>query len=220
MNKNIKIGGLLLIIALPIFLIIILHTFGKNKYSLPIYFPIDTKVNIKTGETDTVYYTVPEFKLIDQNSKTFTQSSIDGSVYVADFFFTTCGGICPKMTHQLERVQERFVDSKNFKIVSITVDPENDSASVLNNYAKMHKAKSDFWYFLTGNSEYIYKIAKVDFMLNAMDNNVAAQEDFVHSDKLVLVDKNRNIRGYYDGTNPEDVDRLMIEIDILLSNNE
>jgi protein SCO1 len=220
MRKYFKIGGLLLLIALPIFLVIVLHTFGENKYSIKTYFPVSTQNRILDGKNvvDTSFYQIPNFTLIDQNAKLFSQEMIKGDIYVADFFFTTCGGICPKMTSQLQRVQERFASNPHFKIVSITVDPDTDSSKVLKHYANQYKAKDGFWYFLTGDAEDIYKIAKVDFRLNAMDNNVAAQEDFVHSDKLVLVDANRNIRGYYDGTNPEEVDRLMIELDILVNN--
>lgn len=218
MNKYFKIGGLLLLIALPIFLILMLHAFGKNKYQVARYFPLSTKDTVinNVSVVDTVFHKIPNFSLTDQDSTKFDLKKIEGDIFVADFFFSTCGGICPKMTSQLTRVQERFKDVPHLKILSITVDPENDQPKVLKSYASRYKAKSGFWYFLTGESENIYKIAKVDFMLNAMDSNVASQEDFVHSDKLVLVDKNRVIRGYYDGTNPEEVDRLMVEIDILL----
>lgn len=218
MNKSLKIGGLLLIIAVPIFLVILLHIFGKNKYSIPHYFPISTSTKVLNGETifDTVFHKIPNYKLIDQDGKSFNQDQLKGNIYVADFFFTTCGTICPKMTTQLTRVQERFRNEGKLKLVSITVDPETDSSSVLKEYAKQYKAVSGFWYFLTGDANYIYKLAKVDFMLNAMENNTLDQEDFVHSDKLVLVDADRQIRGFYNGTSPEEVDRLMTEIDILL----
>jgi protein SCO1 len=218
MNKFFKIGGLLVLLALPIFLVILLHVFGKNKYSLKTYFPTDVKTSVINGKNvfDTTFYKIQDFKLTDQDCHPFSQSKIDGNIYVVDFFFTTCGGICPKMTDQLVRVQEKFSEVKDLKLVSITVDPENDTCGVLKEYAKRKSAKPGFWFFLTGDADYIYKLAKVDFMLNAMENNTAEHEDFVHSDKLVLVDKNRHIRGFYNCTDPEDVDRLMVEIDILL----
>lgn len=218
MNKSLKIGGLLLIIAVPIFLVILLHIFGKNKYSIPRYFPISTSTKVLNGETifDTVFHKIPDYKLIDQDGKSFTQGQLEGNIYVADFFFTTCGTICPIMSTQLTRVQERFRNEDKLKLVSITVDPDTDSSSVLKDYASKYKAVPGFWYFLTGDAAYIYKLAKVDFMLNAMENNTLEQEDFVHSDKLVLIDKDRQIRGFYNGTSPEEVDRLMTEIDILL----
>lgn len=220
MNRFYKIGGLLLLIALPIFLVIMLHTFGKNQYDLKYYFPDSTQTRIENGKTveDTIFHKIPNYQLTDQDGKPFSQDMIKGDIYVADFFFTRCGSICPEMTSQLKRVQERFKDVKNFKIVSVTVDPENDTSAVLKRYANQYSAIPDFWYFLTGEAHEIYKLAKSDFMLTAMENNTAdeEEEDFVHSDKLVLVDKDRHIRGFYDGTNPEEVDRLMIEIDILL----
>ncbi|HTF81389.1 MAG TPA: SCO family protein [Cytophagales bacterium] len=218
MNKFFKIGGLLLLIAVPIFLVILLHVFGKNKYNLRHYFPLEVKEKQVDGKTvsDTVFHKVPNYQLTDQEGKPFSQDQLAGKIYVADFFFTRCGGICPKMTKQLTRVQERFRDVAELKIVSITVDPENDTPEVLRKYAHEYKAKPGFWYFLTGEDSYIYRLAKVDFMLNAMENNTSDEEDFVHSDKLVLVDSERHIRGYYNGTDPAEVDRLMVEIDILL----
>lgn len=221
MKKGFKIGILLLLIAVPIFLVIILHVFGENKYSIPHFFPVSVKTKVVDGKSvsDTVFHTIPNFQLTDQDSTLFTQNQLKGKAYVADFFFTTCGTICPKMTHQLTRVQERYKDSKDFKIVSVTVDPETDTPSVLKQYAKEYKAIPGFWYFLTGDEDYIYRMAKVDFMLNAIENNTL-EDDFVHSDKLVLVDKDRHIRGFYDGTNPAEVDRLMVEIDILLLENK
>jgi protein SCO1 len=218
MNKFIKIGGLLLLIALPIFLVILLHVFGRNKYSLRHYFPVEVKEREVNGKlvADTIFHKVPNYHLTDQDGNPFSQDHLNGKIYVADFFFTRCGGICPKMTKQLTRVQERFKDVSELRLVSITVDPENDTPAVLKQYSRQYKAVPGFWYFLTGEDSYIYKLAKIDFMLNAMENNTLEQEDFVHSEKLVLIDTERHIRGYYNGTDPAEVDRLMVEIDILL----
>jgi protein SCO1/2 len=118
------------------------------------------------------------------------------------------------MTSQLTRVQNTFADDNDFKILSFTVDPEHDSIDVLKSYALKYNAKASVWHFLTGEKQLIYRLAKDGFKINALEDPNGGIE-FVHSDKLILVDKNRIIRGFYDGTDPKDVDRLITEIKVL-----
>ncbi|MFQ3575186.1 MAG: SCO family protein [Cytophagales bacterium] len=219
MNKNfIKIGILSLAIVIPIFLYLFLVTFGQNTHKIKTFHPVEVIEKVDDNgkkKIDTIFHKVEDFKLLTHLGDSFSTASIPNSIYVLDFFFSRCGGICPKMTKQLLRVQERFKDRKDFKILSLSVDQDFDSPEVLTSYAKRFGANDSLWLFMAGNRSKTFYLAKTQFFLNAMEDNTGEQEEFVHSEKLVLVDKNRNIRGYYNGTLPEEVDRLMVEMDIL-----
>jgi protein SCO1/2 len=217
-NKTVKIGILAAIIAIPIFLYLFLVIFGVNKHKLKKFHPIDViKKEIKPGvfKYDTIYHKVKDFTLITHLGDTFSTSSIPDKIYIVDFFFTRCSSICPQMTKQLTRIQERFKKRNDFKILSITIDQNYDTPDVLKSYSKKFNANDSLWLFLTGEKNVIYNLAKNQFFLNVLEDNTLEQEEFIHSDKVVLVDKNRNIRGYYNGTSDEDIERLMIEMDIL-----
>lgn len=169
--------------------------------------------------TDTLYRHIPPFRLIDQDGKTVDQSIVKGKIYVADFFFTRCGTICPKIASQLTRVQDIFVNNADIKFISYSVDPEHDRPAELKAYAEKHNAIPGKWYFLTGSKTEIYNLAMTGYYLPAVDAGVKAgkpDETFIHSEKLVLVDKDGIVRGFYDGTDKEDVDRLVLEIRVLL----
>lgn len=219
MNYNIsfKVGTLCLVIVVPLLLYLFLVSNGKNHYKVKYFHPkgINQVINNGVKTIDTIFHTIPDFDLLNQDNIRVSKSSLNNTVYVFDFFFTRCGSICPKMTHQLTRVQEHFKLSKDFKIVSCSVDPEYDNTTVLKSYAKMFNSNLNVWSFVTGNKSVIYDLAISGFFLNAVEN-IDSDEPFVHSDKLILVDNNHHIRGYYDGTNPEDVDKLIVEIGILL----
>ncbi|WP_345268128.1 SCO family protein [Nibrella viscosa] len=178
------------------------------------------QVNLK-GENviDTVFHTVPGFRLTDQNDKAVDQSVTKGKIHVADFFFTRCGTICPKLSSQLTRVQDIFRDNPDLVFLSFSVDPEHDSPEKLQAYARKYEAIPGKWYFLTGDKAQIYNMAQRGYFLPVVDHGVSygkPDETFIHSEKLVLVDKEGYIRGFYDGTDPEDVDRLILEIRVLL----
>ena len=220
---------LLIILALPAFIFFVFRTFATNHYAVRRYYPaIDSASgqvkltrNMVEGKavTDTVFHTVPGFSLKNQDGKTVTGQALEGKIYVADFFFTRCPGICKQMSSQLTRVQENFLNNPNIRIVSFSVDPENDTVAALSDYAARYAVKLPSWQLLTGDKSQIYKLAKYGFFVTAKEDkpNAANIEDqFVHTDKFVLVDKQGRIRGYYNGTNRKDVDRLMVEIKILL----
>jgi protein SCO1/2 len=210
-RKIILLSGLLII---PVFIFVFVNNFGKNRYKLPVYFAEDS-VMANGGSYKVVSaYTVPDFSLINQDGKSITQKELRGTIYVADFFFTRCPSICPKMTNQLTRVQEEFSDDSSVKIVSFTVDPGHDTAQVLKDYAAMYKANPAKWSFVTGPKDSIYQLAQKGFyLLGSEDKNNPM--DFIHSDKLVLVDRSGWIRGYYSGTDQKDVDKLIMEIKVL-----
>ncbi len=212
-------GLLLLLLVFPVLVYLFLKFFGQNKYTLPRYFPqdiVEKEVNGKTV-SDTVFHKVPDFSFPSSTGEVITQEVVKDKIYIADFFFTTCPGICPQMSTQLKRVQEAFIDDPNILILSHTVDPETDTKEVLDAYAKKYKAIPGKWYFMTGEKNTIYDLAQKGYFISALEDSSFSDADrFVHSDKLILVDKDRQIRGYYNGTDEKDVDRLILEISVLL----
>ncbi len=169
---------------------------------------------------DSINHIIPDAKFETQSGDSLQLDSLRGSIYVADFFFASCPGICPKMNHNLERVQQGFIKDDNFKIVSFTVDPERDSINVLRRYADDHNAIPGKWYFLRNNKATIFKLAKDGFFITAKDDEDGGPEAFVHSEKLVLVDKDGNIRKYYSGVDSLTVNQMMSDIVLLLRESE
>ena len=161
-----------------------------------------------------VYGVAPEFSLTAHTGEVVSKSNFLGSVWVVDFFFTRCAGICPILTGQLVKVQNEFKDEPDFKMVSITVDPDYDNVKVLSSYAKAWGAIGGKWFFLTGSKEEIYKIAMEGFKLPVGKGSGAT--NFIHSDKIVLIDRAGRIRGYYSGTDEVEVKRLISDIKLVL----
>ncbi|GAB3539191.1 hypothetical protein GCM10027577_01150 [Spirosoma fluminis] len=179
------------------------------------------KVTLADGRevTDTLYNRIPPFKLIDQDGKRVDQSVVKDKIYIADFFFTRCVSICPKISSQLTRVQDIFRNNPAIVLLSYSVDPEHDQPAQLKAYAQKYEAIPNKWFFLTGPKADIYDLAMHGYYLPAVDAGVKEgkpDETFIHSEKLVLVDKEGIVRGFYDGTDKEDVDRLVLEIRVLL----
>lgn len=161
------------------------------------------------------FWKVPDFQFFNQDSIAVTPETFAGKVYVTDFFFTTCEGICPKMTSQMERVYQRFQNEPSLMFLSHTVNPEYDTVSVLREFAMEHEADSKKWHFVTGPKEAIYRMAREGYFVSDTKGN-GGREDFVHTENFALIDKERHIRGYYDGTDSIDVNRLMADIEQLL----
>lgn len=194
---------------------------SKPKSILPVINP----VNVQEEMVDPTLlrkgrgHIIGDFNLIDQNGKTITQSLIKNKVFVAEYFFTTCGSICPKMNAQMQRIQKAFHGNSNFKILSYTVDPETDTPEKLKEYALKHQYYDGQWYFITGKKEDLYSLARKSFFVlkPAEAQNLGdAGSDFIHTNNFVLIDKKRRIRGYYDGTQSNDVDQLIIDVQLLL----
>ncbi|MFN3135349.1 MAG: SCO family protein [Candidatus Kryptonium sp.] len=162
-----------------------------------------------------IYGEIPEFSLIEHHGQEINLEKLKGSIFVADFFFTSCAGICPRMTEQMTRVQEAFKNEQRVKLVSFTVDPERDSVWVLSMYAKGWGAIDGKWFFVTGEKKKIYELARRGFKLPVEEGD-SGPGDFIHSDKFVLVDGKGRIRGYYSGTDPEDVDKLIKDVKLVL----
>lgn len=158
----------------------------------------------------------------DQNGTSFSLTQLDGRIWVADSIFTRCGGQCPVMSYNMMELQDWLVQNEQggVKLVSLTVDPENDTPAILTEYAGKFKADLRRWHFLTGDRNTLYNYIMNDFKLGAEENQgVPDAEMFIHSDKFVLIDRDRNIRGYFSGTDEADMEKLRTAI-IALSNED
>ncbi|KAB7731664.1 SCO family protein [Rudanella paleaurantiibacter] len=230
MKRNRKAGILLIVLLVPALAYILLKGFGQNHYGLRRYIPV---IDSTTGEPliqkqvndfgqeveDTVFRVVPGFRLVNQDGSITDSSVVKGKIHVASFFFTRCGTVCPRISSELTRVQDVFREKGEVTFVSFSVDPEHDKPEQLKAYAKRYDAIPGKWFFLTGDKAQIYNLAQHGYFLPVVDHGVSygsPDETFIHSEKLVLVDKAGNIRGFYDGTDKKDVDRLILEIRVLL----
>lgn len=183
---------------------------GKPVSILPIYGELNA---------DSSYHSIPPFQFTDQTGATVTDKTFDSCVYVTDFFFTHCPSICPVMSKNLEELAEKFKDEPRLKILSHTVDPVRDSVSVLLKYAKKHNANPEQWHFVTGDKKDLYGIARAGYLLSAMEGN-GGEDDFIHTQNMALVDWNKHIRGFYDGTNKDAMKKCATDIKLLLQEYE
>ncbi|WEK17530.1 MAG: SCO family protein [Candidatus Pedobacter colombiensis] len=164
---------------------------------------------------DSTFRTIPTFKLLNQDSTVVTEKNFDGTIYVADFFFTSCPTICPVMHRNLLKVYQKYKGNPEVKLASHTIDVKYDTPSRMKTYARKLGVEGTQWEYLWGSRDEIYALAERNYL-------VAAQEDknapggFVHQGYLVLVDKEKRIRGAYDGTQDKDVAQLMSDMDVLL----
>lgn len=161
--------------------------------------------------TDTVYHTIGDFKFVDQDSATVTNETFQNKIYVADFFFTSCRTICPIMKTQMLRVYDSIQNDPEVLLLSHSIDPEYDTVGLLHDYAERLGVKSSKWHFVTGNKDDIYKIAQTSYFATALEDK-SEPDGFIHSGAFLLIDKHKRIRGKYDGTKEEDVNRLMGDI--------
>jgi protein SCO1/2 len=163
---------------------------------------------------------VQDFSFTDQNNDEVSQQNVNGKVYVAEYFFTTCKGICPKMNANMKTIFDKFKNDKDFAIVSHTSMPETDSVPLMKAYEdKMIGNNPDFpakWYFVTGTKDSLYKIAKSYLLDNDKNNNENIKDHFIHTQFFSLVDKQGRVRGIYDGLKTDELDRLKKDIEILL----
>lgn len=166
--------------------------------------------------TDTVYQSIPDFKFVSQYGDTVTGKTLDNKIYVADFFFTNCPTICPKMKVQLKRVYETFKGNPNVMLLSHTIDPDHDSVAVLKEFAQNLGVTGRQWLFVTGDREKIYDIGQNNYLVTAQAD-ASAPGGVVHSGAFILVDKAKHIRGIYDGTTEAGVDKLMADMNRLLA---
>ncbi len=188
----------------------------KPQKTLPIYNPADVNPELVDSTVQYVskYHTIADFSFTNQNGKTITQKDYEGKIYVADFFFTTCGTICPKMTTNLVEVQKAIRNNPKVMLLSHTVFPEVDSVAVLKNYALEHGVDDQKWNLVTGDKKEIYTMARKSYLAVKL-GKPSELYDMVHTENFVLVDAKRRVRGFYDGTKKEDIKKLIEDINFL-----
>ena len=212
---------ILLFVGLFVALVLGAYLIIRPSDRLPIYHPsqldprlVDPSLKGQAGE-----HHILDFTLMDQKGALVSLADVKDRIVVADFFFTTCPTICPKMTKQMVRVQEAFADEDRLMLLSHSVTPEMDSVPVLAAYAELHGANYAQWRFLTGDRKQIYDLARKSYFA-VLDEGDGGPDDFVHTENFVLVDPQRRLRGFYDGTSTTDVDRLIGDIRKLLEEQE
>lgn len=193
----------------------------SDEKPLKVYNPVDVESEMvdKDLSRKGFGHTIQEFSFTDQTGQPYGSKDLKDKIYVAEYFFTTCGTICPKMNAEMQRVQEAFKGDDLFKILSFTVDPETDSVAQMKQYADGHLADAQQWHFLTGDKKDLYKLARRSFFVlkpAEAANQGDVGSDFIHTNYFVLVDTKKRIRGYYDGTSSKEVDKLIGDIKKLL----
>lgn len=202
-----------LLILIPV-IFIVWYLFREKQDKPLTYLPyFGPKHALKVN--DTTYHFIPDFEFTNQFNEKVTQTTLKNKIYVTEYFFTTCQSICPVMNTNLERVYKEFKDKPEFMIVSHTVDPEMDTVPVLMEYAKKHGVVSKKWLFLTGEKPKLYDIARKGYLLNAEEGTGDA-DDFIHTQNFALIDKEKHIRGFYDGTDSLEINRLIQDVKLLL----
>ena len=183
----------------------------KNQNNKPPYLGIHGVTN-----KDTVYYTLPEYKFTDQNGNSFGSEDLRLKPYIAYFFFTSCPSVCPRMTQSAKRVQRSLEKYKNdFNIVGFSIDPERDTYEKLSDFAEKYEADPNNWRFLRGEEEKINELGIKGFYVGISKNELEPG-GFLHSEKMILVDKAGHLRGYYTGTDPEAVRQMIFDIQNLI----
>lgn len=199
-------------------LIALIYSACKNteQATLPIMGERSTVTKTVNGKevVDTVYKTIPPFKFVNQYGDTITENSLKGDIYVADFFFTTCPSICPIMHRNMLKVYDEFKKESDFKIISHTIDPKHDSVKVLKAYADKLGISGQSWWLLQGKKEDTYQLGEKQYLVAVKQDN-GTPGGFVHQGWFVLVDKQRRIRGYYDGTQDKEVAKMIADIKTL-----
>ena len=202
------------IVSVPIF-----YSILKPIERLPVYQP--ASVNSELVDTTIVhkinYHKISDFTLTNQNGETVTQKKYDNKIYVADFFFTTCQSICPIMTKNMKDIQDKLIKDSEVLLLSHTVFPEIDSVEVLKKYAVENNVIDSKWDLVTGDKKEIYDLARKSYL--AAKDNSFGEYDMIHTENFVLIDKKKQIRGFYDGTNKQEINRLFEDIKILKNSN-
>lgn len=196
--------------------VIMFYNVLKPQEKLPIYQPNMVKFQLVDSTIQHIkrFHKISSFELVNQNNQTVTNEFYDGKIYIADFFFTTCPGICPIMKDNMIDLQEEFLDDDQVYLLSHTVTPEIDSVSVLKDYS-IEKGVLDYkWNMVTGDKKQIYELARKSYLV-AEDIETSFEYDMIHTENFVLIDPERRIRGFYDGTDKESIKQLVKDVYIL-----
>lgn len=205
-----------IVIVLSAIILTLFYSALKPKKSLPIYNPsmVNPELVDSTVQYISKYHAIADFSFTNQNGKIITQKDYEGKIYVADFFFTTCGSICPKMTTNLVEIQKAIINNPKVMLLSHTVFPEMDSVAVLKEYAIKNGVIDSKWNLVTGDKKQIYTMARKSYLAVKLGKPEELY-DMVHTENFVLVDSKRRVRGFYDGTKKEDIERLIEDINFL-----
>ena len=201
---------------LSIIIIAIIYNVLNVKKPLPVYQPamVSEELVDSTIQYQRKYHKIADFSLINQNGETITQNTYKDKIYVADFFFTTCQTICPIMTDHMYQIQQEIVNDDAIMLLSHSVTPKIDSVAQLKKYAKSKGVIDRKWNLVTGDKKHIYELARKSYLAVKSDGN-GDEYDMIHTENFMLIDKKRQIRGFYDGTKPEDIEKLMEDIKTL-----
>ncbi|RVU01555.1 SCO family protein [Mucilaginibacter limnophilus] len=214
-----KILILVCILAVPGFLYYLLNVGGKNRYKSLQYFGpkhLSGTYHTHHGEKipDTTYHKLPDFTLYNQHGEKITPATFDKKIFVTSFFYTGCPDVCNKINEGMKTLADRYVNNKMVHFMSITVNPGGDDTSALKKYAAKYGFPADKWQFVTGDTAMVYNLIRKGFLVNALKVN---DKEFVFSDKLVLIDAEKHIRGYYQATSPTAVNKLTDEIKVQIT---
>ena len=201
---------------LSVIIIVIIYNILNVKKPLPIYQPamVSNELVDSTIQYQKKYHKISDFSLLNQNGETITQDTYKDKIYVADFFFTTCQTICPIMTDHMYQIQKEIINDDAIMLLSHSVTPKIDSIAQLKKYAKEKGVIARKWNLVTGDKKQIYELARKSYLAVKTDGN-GDEYDMIHTENFMLIDKKRQIRGFYDGTMQEDIDRLLEDIETL-----
>tara|TARA_R110002072_G_scaffold151503_9_gene300974 strand:- start:828 stop:1457 length:630 start_codon:yes stop_codon:yes gene_type:complete len=203
-------------LVLSVIIITAIYSILNPQPKLPVYQPnmVNAELVDSTKQHIKKYHTIADFSLLNQNGETITQKDYENKIYIADFFFTTCPTICPIMTDNMVKLQEILKDQKDVLLLSHTVTPEIDSVTVLKAYAEKKGVNDTKWNLVTGDKEHIYDLARKSYLV-AKYEPFDGEYDMIHTENFVLVDAKRRIRGFYDGTNWDEMEELLKDLEIL-----
>lgn len=213
--KDYKYFGIAFLVLSIIIISIIYNVLDVYK-PLPIYQPsrVSTELVDSTIQHVKKYHKIADFSLTNQNGETITQKDYDDKIYVADFFFTTCQTICPIMTDHMREIQDKLISDNDILLLSHSVTPEIDSVAQLKKYALKKGVNDTKWNLVTGDKKQIYELARKSYLAVKNDGD-GGPFDMIHTENFMLIDKKKQIRGFYDGTNSKDIERLLEDISIL-----
>ncbi|WP_037318558.1 SCO family protein [Salegentibacter sp. Hel_I_6] len=206
----------IVLFILSVIIIYSIYTLLTPEERLPVFQPdmVNAELVDSTVQHVRKYHTVKDFELFNQNGDTITQDFYEDKIYVADFFFTTCLTICPVMTDHMLEIQQKIKDDPEVLLLSHTVFPKTDSVPVLKAYAEEKGVIDEKWNLVTGDKKHIYELARKSY-LASKSNGDGGPYDMIHTENFVLVDKEKRIRGFYDGTDAEAIKDLMHDIKVL-----
>lgn len=210
----------IVMLCLSAIIITLFYITLKQEKTLPIYQPANVNVELVDNSIQHVskYHKINDFSLTNQNGETVTQENYKGKIYVADFFFTTCATICPIMTKNMADIQKEIMNDRDIMLLSHSVTPEIDTVAQLKRYAIEKGVNDKKWNLVTGDKKQIYDLARKSYL--AVKSQGDNDYGMVHTENFMLIDKERRIRGFYDGTKKEDIEKLLEDLETLKKSYE